>query len=328
MRRLVPTALSMLLAGSVLAVLVGCAPKIPGIYRIDIQQGNVVDQDMLDRLEPGMEKRKVRFILGTPLLVDTFNQDRWDYLYSISEGGGTRQQRHVSLYFEDERLARIEGDVQPQSGERADSGPKETMVLVPAERPSRGFFDDLTPDFLKKRKRRTVAAVEPAEEAVEAQPEASEAETGSSVDTAAGAAVPATEIPPTDTDETDDPGFLKRLLKGFGREDDSDAVSTQAGVGRDGEDASTSTAETVVESGSRGAVPTAPRVGRDSDETTDAARVEPDPPAAADEATGSETGFFKKLVTKFRKLRKGTASDSESASDSPPAPPTPGETDP
>ncbi|RKZ36171.1 MAG: outer membrane protein assembly factor BamE, partial [Gammaproteobacteria bacterium] len=79
-------------------LLAACAQQtIPGVYRIDIQQGNVVTQDMLDRLETGMEKRKVRYLLGTPLIIDTFNSGRWDYLYSFQPGGGKRVQRRISL---------------------------------------------------------------------------------------------------------------------------------------------------------------------------------------------------------------------------------------
>jgi outer membrane protein assembly factor BamE len=88
-------------------------PAIPVLYRVEVQQGNVVTQDMLDRLEPGMDKRKVRFVLGTPLIEDTFNPDRWDYYYSFQDRRKSRTQRRVTLYFEDNQLARIEGDVLP-----------------------------------------------------------------------------------------------------------------------------------------------------------------------------------------------------------------------
>jgi len=64
-----------------LLALAGCS--FPGVYKIDIQQGNVVTQDMIDQLRPGMTRRQVRFIMGNPLLTDTFHADRWDYLYSI-----------------------------------------------------------------------------------------------------------------------------------------------------------------------------------------------------------------------------------------------------
>ncbi|NNJ83675.1 MAG: outer membrane protein assembly factor BamE [Gammaproteobacteria bacterium] len=102
---------------AIVAILAGCGkigiPKVdmPWVYKIDIQQGNVVTQDMLDKLEPGMEKRKVRFILGTPLIVSAFDQNRWDYVYNFQPGGGEREQRRISLFFKDDKLEHIEGNI-------------------------------------------------------------------------------------------------------------------------------------------------------------------------------------------------------------------------
>lgn len=94
----------------------GCAKhegsfKLPGVYRIDIQQGNVIEQEMLDKLKPGMQQNQVRFIMGTPAMVDPFHNDRWDYVYTFSKGGKQREQRHIILYFKDEKLAYVDGDV-------------------------------------------------------------------------------------------------------------------------------------------------------------------------------------------------------------------------
>ncbi|MDF3935078.1 outer membrane protein assembly factor BamE [Pseudomonas citronellolis] len=95
-----------------LAALAGCS--FPGVYKIDIQQGNVVTQDMIDQLKPGMTRRQVRFIMGNPLIVDTFHPERWDYLYSIQPGGGQRQQERVSLQFnKDDQLIGLNGDFRP-----------------------------------------------------------------------------------------------------------------------------------------------------------------------------------------------------------------------
>lgn len=85
----------------------------PGVYKIDIQQGNVITQEMIDQLKPGMTKRQVQFVMGTPLIRDTFNQNRWDYVYSLQPGGKTRQQESVAIYFEDDLLSRFEGDYLP-----------------------------------------------------------------------------------------------------------------------------------------------------------------------------------------------------------------------
>lgn len=104
--------LTSLAFGLGLAALAGCS--FPGVYKIDIQQGNVVTQDMIDQLKPGMTRRQVRFIMGNPLIVDTFHPNRWDYLYSIQPGGGQRQQERMSLYFgENDQLVGLNGDFMP-----------------------------------------------------------------------------------------------------------------------------------------------------------------------------------------------------------------------
>ncbi|MBL8443172.1 MAG: outer membrane protein assembly factor BamE [Zoogloeaceae bacterium] len=89
-------------------------------YRIDVRQGNYVSQEMIAQLKPGMTRDQVRYVLGTPLLVDTFRTDRWDYVYLFVPGKGEPQKRAISLYFENDLLARVEGDVAPPEDE---SGP-------------------------------------------------------------------------------------------------------------------------------------------------------------------------------------------------------------
>ncbi|OAN28722.1 outer membrane protein assembly factor BamE [Pseudomonas oryzihabitans] len=95
-----------------LAMLAGCS--LPGVYKIDIQQGNVVTQDMIDQLRPGMTRQQVRFIMGSPLIQDTFHPNRWDYLYSLQAAGGQRKQERVSLVFNGEnQLSGLAGDFMP-----------------------------------------------------------------------------------------------------------------------------------------------------------------------------------------------------------------------
>lgn len=84
----------------------------PGVYRINIPQGNIITQEMVDQLRPGLTKRQVNFILGTPMLKDTFNQDRWDYVYSFQAGGGERLQERLTVYFENNELTHFTGDFQ------------------------------------------------------------------------------------------------------------------------------------------------------------------------------------------------------------------------
>jgi len=82
------------------------------VHKIDIQQGNVVTQEMLDQLELNMPAKKVRFVMGTPLLRDVFHQQRWDYIYSFKAGNGQRKQRNITLFFDKKkRLQKIKGDV-------------------------------------------------------------------------------------------------------------------------------------------------------------------------------------------------------------------------
>lgn len=85
----------------------------PRVYRIDIPQGNIVTQEMVDKLKPGMTKRQVRYVMGTPLLIDTFEQERWDYVHSTETRKTERQQEQVSLFFDNDLLARITGDFAP-----------------------------------------------------------------------------------------------------------------------------------------------------------------------------------------------------------------------
>jgi len=88
-------------------LLSGCA-----IHKIDIQQGNLVTQEMLEKLTLGMPAKKVRFIMGTAPLIDVFHQERWDYLYSFQEGGKERKQRLISLFFDkNQQLNKISGDI-------------------------------------------------------------------------------------------------------------------------------------------------------------------------------------------------------------------------
>ncbi len=100
------------------ALLAGCGvPRALGIapYRIEIQQGHFVDAALVSQLKTGMSKEQVKNLLGTPLINDIFHAERWDYLFWREPPGGTgeRETRRVALYFEDGKLARIDGDAKP-----------------------------------------------------------------------------------------------------------------------------------------------------------------------------------------------------------------------
>ena len=85
----------------------------PGVYKIDVEQGNIVTQEMADQLKPGMSRRQVRFILGTPLVEDTFNQDRWDYPYVKRNGLNVLSESRMTVVFEGDALLTVRGDYLP-----------------------------------------------------------------------------------------------------------------------------------------------------------------------------------------------------------------------
>ena len=118
----------------------------PLLYKIDIQQGNVVDQEMLDQLKPGMDKKQVKFIMGTPVLIDPFHNERWEYIYSFQEGGTVREQRHITLHFENDKLAYISGDIEISNIPRQEYKiiTEENAIIVPiSDKEEKGFFGRL-----------------------------------------------------------------------------------------------------------------------------------------------------------------------------------------
>jgi outer membrane protein assembly factor BamE (lipoprotein component of BamABCDE complex) len=86
-----------------------------GVYKLDINQGNYLAQDQVDRLKVGQTPQQVRQILGTPLVQSPFRPDRWDYVYEYKKQGRALEHRNFAVYFVDGRLARWEGDEMPMS---------------------------------------------------------------------------------------------------------------------------------------------------------------------------------------------------------------------
>ena len=107
--------LSLVLGGALALGACGSIPSLqfPGVYKVDIQQGNIITQEMIDQLRPGRTKRQVVFVMGTPLVRDPFDQDRWDYVYNYQPGGGVRGQERVSMFFENDLLTHFTGDFKP-----------------------------------------------------------------------------------------------------------------------------------------------------------------------------------------------------------------------
>jgi outer membrane protein assembly factor BamE len=186
----------------VVLALTGCkqAPELPAViapYRIDIQQGNVVTQQMVSKLKAGMTRAQVRFALGSPLVVDPFRTDRWDYIYSYQKQGKDVERRHITVIFEEDRLVRIEGDVVPMDTMRAPDKPagKPPLAATPANKP-----EAATP--AEKPAAKPPVAATPAANSGAAPPEASKTDTAK-----------------TETNEEkpkEEKGFFGRMLEKIG----------------------------------------------------------------------------------------------------------------
>jgi outer membrane protein assembly factor BamE len=86
-----------------------------GVYKMDVNQGNYLSQDMVDKLKVGMTQAQVKQVLGTPLVASPFRADRWDYIYEYSQQGRVTEHRTFTVWFADSKLARWEGDALPET---------------------------------------------------------------------------------------------------------------------------------------------------------------------------------------------------------------------
>ncbi len=145
----------------------GCSTilnNLPGVYSLDIQQGNIINQEMIDQLRPKMTKRQVLYIMGSSMLVDVFHQKRWDYLYSEQLSGEARKQKRLSLFFNGDTLIGIQGDFRPSTLPVIRES-NETTIDVPARDLDKtlwekisGIFSDepaINPEQLPQKKTKT-----------------------------------------------------------------------------------------------------------------------------------------------------------------------------
>jgi len=98
----------------------GAASRVAGAvtpYRVEVVQGNFVAREQVQALQPGMAREQVRDILGTPLLTSVFHADRWEYVFTINRPGVPAQVRKLTVFFDDGKLARVEGDEMPSEAE-------------------------------------------------------------------------------------------------------------------------------------------------------------------------------------------------------------------
>jgi outer membrane protein assembly factor BamE len=135
-RFLRPATASLVLAATLSAA--GCSSYQPnwrslGVYKLDINQGNFLTDDQVEKLKVGQTKQQVRAILGSPLLTDAFHQNRWDYVYEFRRQGVTVEHRNFAVFFDDDKLARWEGDEMPKSiADLNKAAAERTMAKMPA----------------------------------------------------------------------------------------------------------------------------------------------------------------------------------------------------
>lgn len=120
-------------------------------HKLTVYQGNVITQDMVKKLQPGMTKSQVRLIMGTPLLEDPFHPERWDYNYTVTRNSKLMEQKNVTVFFENDVFSKVEGEAlppetnrqpatsQPSSSETAETTP---LAVEPVKAIEIGETDD------------------------------------------------------------------------------------------------------------------------------------------------------------------------------------------
>lgn len=115
------------------------------VYKVDVQQGNLFDKATVESLKPGMSKRQVLLVMGSPAVVSPFDQDRWDYVSSIRRGRNTMESKDLTLYFENESLVRIDGDYFPEDADQ---------LIQDARKYKRQYPDEKRPEEDKEKKKK------------------------------------------------------------------------------------------------------------------------------------------------------------------------------
>jgi outer membrane protein assembly factor BamE len=115
------------------------------IYKVDVQQGNLFDKSTVDALKPGMSKRQVLLVMGSPSVVSPFDQDLWHYVSTIRRGRNTMESKDLTLYFKDEALVKIDGDYFPEDP---------NQLIKDASKYKRQYPDEKRPDEDKEKKQK------------------------------------------------------------------------------------------------------------------------------------------------------------------------------
>ena len=150
--RIVPgvalAALAALVAGCATADRYAPSWRSFGVYKIDINQGNYLSEDTVDKLKVGMTQAQVRQLLGTPLITSPFRADRWDYVYEYSHQGRVVEHRNFTVWFADGKLTRWEGDKLPESV--VELNVSATAKALPSNAESEKSFWDRFLDVFRK----------------------------------------------------------------------------------------------------------------------------------------------------------------------------------
>jgi outer membrane protein assembly factor BamE len=113
------------------------------IYKVDAQQGNLFDKSTVEALKPGMSKRQVLLVMGSPAVISPFDQNRWDYVSTIRRGRGKMASKDLVLYFKDNALVKIDGDYFPEDPDQ---------MIKDARKYKRQYPDEKRPEDDKKKK--------------------------------------------------------------------------------------------------------------------------------------------------------------------------------
>ena len=117
------TIFSFAAAVAVAMIVTSCA--LPRVYKVTVQQGNVITQKMVDSLKPGMTREQVAYVMGEPVIKNPFDQDRWDYVYTLRVPGVVNDHMKLSLYFTDGLLSHFVGDLAPSDQQAEAPGQEE-----------------------------------------------------------------------------------------------------------------------------------------------------------------------------------------------------------
>ncbi|KAA6186376.1 outer membrane protein assembly factor BamE [Thiohalocapsa marina] len=116
--------------------------ELPFVYKMTVQQGNILTEDMVDQVQLGMSRSQVRYLLGTPMLADMFHTDRWDYIYTIRRGHEPMQSKRLTLYFDGDTLTKIDGWIEPDPARAlAAEEEREIVITVPDWKDNRGLIN-------------------------------------------------------------------------------------------------------------------------------------------------------------------------------------------